>query len=314
MIGGYDFEHGLTEIGADIWAYVQPDGGWGWSNAGLVAGDGKSLLVDTLFDLPLTRAMLDQMQPITSTRPIETLVNTHANGDHCFGNQLVDAEIVATEACLEEFDEMPAEMLAGMLTTDFGDPVTNDYYRTAFGQFDFSEIVATPPTRTFTGSLELSVGGRTIELIEVGPAHTNGDLVAYVPDAGVVYTGDILFVFGTPIVWAGPVSNWIRACDRILELDANVVVPGHGPVVDKEGPRMVRDYLKFIDREATERYAGGMSARDAAHDIELGDYGEWLDSERIAVNVHAVYAALDPAHTPPPLSQLIAEMAQLARR
>ncbi len=314
-MAGIDFDHGLAEIGDGLWAYLQPDGGWGWSNAGLVAGEGRSLLVDTLFDLPLTRAMLDSMDAITATKPIRTLVNTHANGDHCFGNQLVqDAEIVSTEACLEEFREVPASALEAMVAADFGDPVVNDYIRTAFGPFDFGGIVSTPPTRVFSDRLDLTVGGRDVELIDVGPAHTKGDLLVHVPDARTVFTGDILFVYGTPIVWAGPVDNWVRACDLILELCAEVVVPGHGPVTNKRGPAMVRDYLTFVQREATERSRAGMTASEAARDIDLGEFGEWIDSERLAVNVHAVYADLDPAYVVPALPQLVSEMAHLARR
>ena len=314
-MAGVDFDHGLTEVGDGTWAYLQPDGGWGWSNAGLVAGEDRCLLVDTLFDLPLTQAMLDSMGAITATRPIRTLVNTHANGDHCYGNQLVQgAEIVATEACLEEFEDIPASMMATLLAIDFGDPAVNDFLRGAFSPFDFEGVVSTPPTRTFSGSLSLSVGGRRIELIEVGPAHTKGDLLVHVPDAGTVFTGDILFIYGTPIVWEGPVENWIRACDAILGLGADTVVPGHGPVIDERGPAMVRDYLEFVQGEAAERREAGMTATEAARDIELGDFGEWIDSERLAVNVHAVYADLDPAYVWPALPQLISEMAHLARR
>ena len=77
-----------------------------------------------------------------------------------------------------------------------------------------------------------------------------------------------------------------------------MVVPGHGPVVDRRGPQMVRDYLTFVQREATERHSAGMPATEAARDIELGEFREWTDSERLAVNVHAVYADLDPAYVP----------------
>ena len=314
-MAGIEFDHGLAEVADGVWAYLQPDGGWGWSNAGLVGGEGRSLLVDTLFDLPLTRAMLDSMGAVTASRPIRTLVNTHANGDHCYGNQLVEgAEIVATEACLEEFEEIPAAAMEALVAADFGDPVVNDYMRAAFGPFDFRGIVATPPTRVFSGRLSLTVGGREVELIDVGPAHTKGDLLAYVPDARTVFTGDILFVYGTPIVWEGPVDNWIRACDLILGLDAEVVVPGHGPVIDRRGPTMVRDYLKFVQREATERQEAGMAAAEAAYDIDLGEFGDWIDSERLVVNVHAVYADLDPDYVPPALPQLASEMAHLAQR
>src|SRR5580658_2181388 len=84
------YDKGLHEVADGVWAYLQPDGGWGWSNAGLVTGGGHALLVDTLFDLKLTAEMLDDMRRTTpeATR-IGTVVNTHANGDHCFGNELV---------------------------------------------------------------------------------------------------------------------------------------------------------------------------------------------------------------------------------
>ena len=310
-----DYDLGLVEIGDGTFAWLQPDGSWGWSNAGLITGDGASLLVDTLFDLKLTADMLSGMAAVTANCPIGTLVNTHANGDHTFGNQLLGgAEIVATEACAEEFFDVPADALAAMIETDYGDPVVNGFLREAFGPFEFDGIVMTPPTRTFTDSLCLSVGGRTVELIEVGPAHTEGDLLAYVPDTKTVYTGDILFIYGTPIVWAGPFANWVAACDRIIELDVDTVVPGHGPVTDKQGAQMVKDYLEFVHREASARHAGGMSAADAVYDINLGEFAGWGDSERLVVNVQAVYAELEPASELPPIPELLLGMAHYARR
>ncbi|MDH3308509.1 MAG: MBL fold metallo-hydrolase [Acidimicrobiia bacterium] len=309
------YELGLTEITDDTFAWLQPDGGWGWSNAGLVVGDGASLLVDTLFDLKLTRAMLDGMAQMTAERPIGTLVNTHANGDHTFGNQLLaGAEIVATAACAEEFSDVPAEALGAMVVADYGDPVVTEFLQRAFGPFDFGGITMTPPTRTFSDQLSLSVGGRTVELLEVGPAHTDGDLLAYVPDAKTVFTGDILFVYGTPIVWAGPFSNWTAACDRILDLDVEHVVPGHGPVTDKEGARMVKAYLEFVHREASQRHAAGMSPADATRDIDLGEFADWGDSERLVVNVQSVYSELDPSYELPAIDQLLAGMAHYALR
>ena len=100
-----DYTLGLHELGDGCHAYLQPDGGWGWSNAGLIVGDGQSLLVDTLFDLDLTAAMLDAMAAVTAGAPVDTVVNTHANGDHCYGNGEVtrrrpDVEIVASSATI----------------------------------------------------------------------------------------------------------------------------------------------------------------------------------------------------------------------
>jgi len=202
--------------------------------------------------------------------------------------------------------------MAAFVANDFGDEKVNEFVRNAFGAFDFTGIVSTPPTRTFSGELILPVGGREIRLHEVGPAHTKGDLLVEVPDARTVFTGDIVFNYGTPIVWEGPLANWIEACDRIIALDVDVVVPGHGPVTDKNGPEMMRRYLRFVTEEAAIRHAEGMSAAQAAYDIELGEFGEWSDSERLAVNVHTAYNDLDPTYETPPMGQLILEMAKFA--
>src|SRR5215212_646743 len=105
----------VHDSGDGCWAYVQRDGSWGWSNAGLVVGDGSSLLVDTLFDLKLTQRMLDSMAAVTLAAPIGKVVNTHANGDHCFGNVLLnDSEIIASSATAHEMAEVPPSLLAGL--------------------------------------------------------------------------------------------------------------------------------------------------------------------------------------------------------
>jgi cyclase len=304
----------LHELHDGCYAYLQRDGGWGWSNAGLVVGDGASLLVDTLFDLKLTGAMLEAMSELTRGAAIASVVNTHANGDHCYGNQLVaDAEIIASTAAAHEMSDVPPSMLAA-LTAAPGE--IGDLFRSFFGEFDFEGIELTLPDRTFDDRLEIDVGGRLIELVEVGPAHTAGDVIAFMPDAATVYTGDILFIGGTPIVWAGPLSNWIAACDLMLGMDVDVVVPGHGPVTDKSGVSAVRDYLSFVETEATARHRAGIDAFDAARDIgrligESADFSRLGEFGRIAVNVETVYRSLDPDHRTPDVVEQFRRMARL---
>jgi len=312
------FTLGLHELGERCFAYLQPDGSWGWSNAGLIVGNGQSLLVDTLFDLHLTRAMLDSMSAHTAAAPVDSLVNTHANGDHCYGNSEVrhrwaDVEIVASAACAEEMPQVPPSMLHALNQAP-GD--VGDLFRSFFGDFDFDGIELELPDTTFTDRHTLDVGGRSVELIEVGPAHTDGDVLVHVPDAKTVYTGDILFIGGTPIVWAGPLSNWVAACDLMLGMDIDTVVPGHGPLTDKAGVREVRDYLAFVDTEATGRHAAGIDAFDAARDIGAAlaadeRFGEWGEFGRIAVNVDTVYRSLDPEHATPDVIEQFRRMAEL---
>jgi glyoxylase-like metal-dependent hydrolase (beta-lactamase superfamily II) len=308
------YSKGLHELGDACFAYLQPDGSWGWSNAGLVVGDGASLLIDTLFDLPLTAEMLASMQGVTNAAPIGTLVNTHANGDHCYGNELVHgAEIIASAATAHEMTEVPPAMLAAL---NAADGEVGALFRHFFGAFQFEGINVTMPTRTFEGRLDVEVGGRSIELIEVGPAHTRGDTLAYVPDAKTVYTGDILFIGGTPIVWAGPLSNWVAACDLMLGMDIETVVPGHGPLTDKAGIAAVRDYLSFVDTEATARHAAGIDAWEAARQIaaEIGakeEFRGWSEFGRISVNVDTAYRSLDPAYVTPNVVDQFRRMAEL---
>jgi len=105
----WQYTKGLHDLGNGCLAYLQPDGSWGWSNAGLIVDGSENLLVDTLFDLKLTRQMLNEMRDkVPSARKIKTLVNTHANGDHTFGNQLVvGADIITTEQTAKEMLEHP---------------------------------------------------------------------------------------------------------------------------------------------------------------------------------------------------------------
>ena len=226
------YERGLHELGDGLYAYLQPDGSWGWSNAGLIAADGTSLLVDTLFDLELTRDMLDAMRRVTERSPIDAAMNTHGNGDHCFGNELLPAgaEIYATAGAAAELQAAPPQLVNMLKHTDDLGPELAAYIRRIFGPFRFEGIELRPPSTTFEGRLDLTVGDRAVHLIEVGPAHTRGDVLVYVPADRTVFTGDIVFAHAHPIIWAGPVGNWVRACDRILAMEVETVVPGHGPI------------------------------------------------------------------------------------
>jgi cyclase len=310
------YRRGLHELGDGLFCYLQPDGTWGWSNAGLVTGEGTSLLVDTLFDLELTREMLEAMRGVTDRHPIDAAMNTHGNGDHCFGNELLPdgAEVYATAAAAAEMRAAPPQLVNALKHADALGPEFTAYIRRIFGPFQFEGIELRPPTATFEGRLDLTIGDRAVHLLEVGPAHTDGDAIVHVPDAGVVFTGDILFVEGTPIVWAGPFSNWLGACDRILALDAPTLVPGHGPVTDASGVHDVKRYLTHVHNEARARFEAGMDAEQAADDIDLSDFAGWGDHERIAVNVATAYRELDPSLPEPARPELFMRMARWASR
>jgi glyoxylase-like metal-dependent hydrolase (beta-lactamase superfamily II) len=307
------YTKGLHEVGEGIWAYLQPDGSWGWSNAGLVTGGGASLLVDTLFDLKLTREMLDTMaRAVPAAESIGTVVNTHANGDHCYGNSLVaTAEIIASSRCAEEMKGFPPSRLADMVRAAPGLGEVGAFVTRIFGPFTFDDIELVLPTSTFDGELEIHVGDRRVRLVEVGPAHTEGDVIVHLPDDGVVFTGDILFHGGHPVVWAGPVANWVGALDRIMALGAGTVVPGHGPLADNGAVADLKGYLEYLTREAKIRYEGGLTPLEAARDIDMTAYAGWGDSERLVVNVYALYRDFG-ADIPDETVNLFEDMTKLA--
>jgi glyoxylase-like metal-dependent hydrolase (beta-lactamase superfamily II) len=309
-----DYAKGLHEVGDGCFAWLQPDGSWGWSNAGLVVDGDESLLVDTLFDLRLTREMLAAMSDAApAAQRIDVLVNTHANGDHCYGNELVaGARIVASKACAEEMRELPPEAMASLLANADALGDAGAFFREVFGVFEFDGITLTPPTETFEGRESLRVGDKPVELHEVGPAHTRGDVLVHVPGDGVVFTGDILFEGGHPILWEGPIGNWIRACDAILAMGARAIVPGHGPVTDATGVTALREYLVELEGEARRRYDAGVPLREAIRDVARQDFAR-EDGERIAVNLATLYREFgDPSPAPGPL-ELFGWMAELRR-
>ena len=313
------FRCGLDDLGNGLYAWMQPDGSWGWSNAGFLRDGDESLLVDTLFDEPLTATMLSALQDATGIAPgdIGTLVNTHANGDHTHGNALVpNAEVIASTAAAHEMTELtPAQLAqfkAAGRTGSLG--AAGAYFAEVFAPFDFDKARGRAPTRTFDRRLNLQVGSKSVELQMLGPAHTKGDTLVWVPGDRVVFTGDLLFIDGTPVMWAGPVGNWLRACDQILSFNADFIVPGHGPLTDAVGVRRVRDYLRYVDSEARLRYEAGMGIADAALDIALGEYRHWLNPERIVVNVDALYREYRGDHSEPDMARLFGLMGQVRRK
>ena len=200
-----------------------------------------------------------------------------------------DLTAIASAAAAAEMAEFTPEMMAEIMRAAPEMGEAGEYLLHCFGAFDFDGIVHTPPTSTFSGQKSILVGDKQVELIEVGPAHTAGDVLVHVPAEKTVFTGDILFIDGTPIIWAGPVSNWVKACDRIMAMDVESIVPGHGPITDKAGVKQVRDYLTFLDEQARARFDAGMPVTEAVRDIALGEYRNWLDAERIAVNVNTLF-------------------------
>mgnify|MGYP000125222656 CR=1 FL=1 len=281
----------LRELATDVYACLQPDRGLGWSNSGLL-NRGGGVVIDTFWDLPRTRALIEQYGRVWP-RPARRVVNTHHNGDHCWGNQLfTGAEIIGHRRCAESFGkERPEAMQALRALTDAPDAALAALARD-LAAYDFSGIELTPPTTLFEDRLRLDLDGLVAELIYVGPAHTAGDVIVHLPAQRVVFAGDVLFRLCTPIGWEGTFDQWGAALDTIIALDPAVIVPGHGPLCGVEGPRELKAYLQYVRAEAAPHFHAGRSVEEAARRIDLGPYAAWTEPERIVFNVARAYREL----------------------
>ena len=188
--------------------------------------------------------------------------------------------------------------------------VLGEFVEHCFTPFDFSGIELTPPTTTFKSEHSVTVGDKKVDLYNVGPAHTRGDVLAHVPGDKVIFTGDIIFNEGHPVIWDGPIGNWQAACERILALDADVVVPGHGPVTDKAYVRKFKGYLDYIEAEARKGFDAGLSEWETACEMSLADYDTWLDAERLLGNVHALYREFRNDKSEPQIMPVFEAMAR----
>jgi glyoxylase-like metal-dependent hydrolase (beta-lactamase superfamily II) len=258
--------------------------------------------------------MLSAMRrAVPAAARIDTLVNTHGNGDHCYGNQLVgDARIVASERTAAEMMELPPATMATLIEQAPNMGELGAFFLRCFGAFDFRGIELVLPQETFSGELTMRVGDRELQLIEVGPAHTRGDTLVHAPAERVLFSGDILFSGSHPIAWAGPVSNWIAACERILAMDVAVIVPGHGPPATPDAVAELKAYFEYLYDRTRSCHAEGMSAVQAARSMSLDRWADWGDAERIVVNIANIYGELEGDQQP--INALVAfqQMAELA--
>lgn len=278
----------LREIATDIYACLQEERGLGTSNSGLINRAG-GMVVDTFWDLPHTRAMIDLYATVWK-RPATRVVNTHHNGDHCWGNQLfTGAEIIGHRLCAQYMTRENPAMMQGLKSAAGSGDATMAAFAAALAEWDFAGVEITPPTTLIEDRLSLQLDGIRAELIYVGPAHTIGDVIVHLPEHGVVFTGDILFRLCTPIGWEGTFANWGAALDTIVDLKPSVIVPGHGPLCGVEGPREMKAYLDYVYAESRKCYDDGLSLRDASRRIDPGPSASWTEPERIVFNIARAY-------------------------
>ncbi|MFI1677934.1 MBL fold metallo-hydrolase [Streptomyces sp. NPDC020607] len=308
----------LTAVpGTDSLYLWNPDraGHWGYANCIWVISGSDAAVIDTPYDGPTTEAMIAAARPRLGSRTVRTVVNTHANGDHTFGNYLFPgAEIIATHAGREHLHHEPTpQQMHALVHESPTDVPLGRYLREHFGVFEFSSARLSPPTRTFSGRHTFAVGDTEVELHEVGPAHHVGDLVARIGD--VVCTGDVFFHGDHPSHWVGPLQNVIDACELVLGFDPRVVIPGHGRPTDQAGLEEHLVYLRTVQREVRLRFEAGLTAEKAMEDLSRRDfYTELGLPERLMILISVEYSHLDGRTTAPTILELAGQAAAWSYR
>ncbi len=280
----------LKQLAPNVYAYQQQGGtgllNAGVSNAGLFVDDDSLMVFDALGFPIQTKSFLAAAKRAGGGKPITHLINSHHHGDHVAGNQFfIPAQISSHPYCRQE-------VLKAI-------PATPPTWPKAEGLADGTEArKLVPPTVTFEDNLVYYIGGNKVEFRFVGPAHTWGDLVAYLPEHKILFAADLAFFHLVPYCHNAYISKWMESIDKVLKMDVDVIVPGHGPVGGKKDLAESGEYFRVLKAEVKKRYDAKMSPGAAAADIKMGKYDNWMGPERIVMNTVRLYDEFKGTLTP----------------
>ncbi len=280
----------LKQLAPNVYAYTQAGGpglpSQGFSNPAMIAGPDSLLAIDSTQGPIPAKAFIAASKQATGGKEFSRLVNTHHHGDHVNGNQFfTHAEILSHPYCREEC------ITAAATTPKMWTPTP--------GIADIAEErKLVPPSVTFKDDLTYFIGGTEVQFKFVGPAHTWGDMVAYLPQYKILFAGDLGFFWVAPFANNSYISKWIEACDKVMGWDVDVIVPGHGPIGGKKDLAEMANYFRVLGVETRKRYDKKMSAGAAAAEIRLGRFDNWLGPERLIMDVVRWYEEWDNTLTP----------------
>ena len=275
-------ENGLTRITEHVYSYIgvkeaSPANSFG-ANAGLIIGEQGLAVIDTLVSAREAERFIRDIRKI-SDKPILYVINTHYHLDHTFGNSefaKLGATIVCQTNCAAEMRLKAADGLANAklygLTPE-----------------DMAGTEISYPAITFTDRMGLDLGGLEVDLIYVAPSHSKGSILVYLPAEKVVFAGDTLFTDFHPYMGDGDVKAWKKTLDLLATLDADKIIPGHGPLSGKEDVADMKNYITAFDKKARELATGGHELEyivtELKKSLPIKTQGEWL----IQANVQAKY-------------------------
>jgi cyclase len=304
-----DFQ--LVKVADGVYAATAKAGGLASGNAGFIIGDGGVLMVDTFFTPIAVEELIGAIESQTK-QPIKYALNTHYHLDHTGGNQVLAARgvpIIAHDNVAiwqttknRRFLPPPEELQkrrddAGKQLSETATDQTEKraQLERQLRRYDaMLTIKLTNPSVTFSsGTLHLYLGKREVILFTL-PGHTGGDVLAYVPDANVVFTGDMGWRKTLPNLVDATVNDWITSLDKILnQYPTAKFVPGHGDVADAGELREFRDYLDDLRTRVRNAIADGLTIEQAKQQLELPEkYKSFAFQNFATPNVEDMYKEL----------------------
>lgn len=243
------------ELGDDVFALRYP---FYDQQIGVVVGDGGVLVIDTRSSHAQAEEVRRDLRLLTN-KPVTVVVNTHGHYDHCFGNRVFRPSPIWGHVRCREMIERTGEYQREELVANV--PQLGD---------DFRAVEIDPPDCTFDNTATVDVGGREVELRYLGRGHTDNDIVVRMPDAGVLFAGDLLENGAPPYFRDGFPMDWPETVERLLALVEGPVVPGHGDAADRSFVERQLGELRTI-AELAHRVEGGELDLEAA--IQRAPYG-----------------------------------------
>ncbi len=258
----------FAEIGRGLYAFTAE----GDPNSGVIVGDDAVMVIDAQATPAMAEKVIERVRGVTD-KPIKYVALSHYHAVRVLGASAYDAsDVVASDACRAMIAERGQED-----------------WDSEYGRFPrlFKGADTIPgltwPTLTFSHRMTVYLGRRRVDLIRLGRAHTAGDIVAYVPDAGVMFSGDIVEYKSACYCGDGHFGDWPATLDAIAAFGPRALVPGRGDALvgeDKvaEAIGLTRDFLTSTYRPVAEVALGGgtlkdaMAACQAACDSKFKDY------------------------------------------
>jgi len=223
------------------------------SNVGILRTADGAVVVDTMTFQMQGREVRERAEQLGGGAT-QAIINTHYHLDHTHGNPAFapGLDVISTERTLAYLKQLDAEYWQG-------------------------DAAGTLPNQTFEDEREFQIGGKTVRLIHPGRGHTDGDLVVLFVEDRVLHTGDLFFNGRYPNIdleAGGSVQEWAGSLDRVLALDFDHVIPGHGPVTDRAGLVAFQRFVQQLADVGAEAAKSGRSLaetqRSAALDADTG--------------------------------------------